>query len=43
MNARRYPRTLNEAFPRTTHAACAISVGHRPFWWRLSRFFRRFL
>ena len=42
MNTRRYPRTLLEAFPRTTTYACAIEVGHRPFWWRVSQFLRRF-
>lgn len=40
---RKFPRSLNEAFPHTADAACAIEVGHRPFWWRVARFFRSFL
>lgn len=36
----RFPRTMNEAFPRTAAYACAIEVGHRPFWWHVARFFR---
>lgn len=43
MNSRRYPRSTMEAFPRTTEYACAIEVGHRPFWWHVARFFRRFM
>lgn len=39
----RFPRTLNEAFPHTVDYASAVEVGHRPFWWRLTRFFRRML
>lgn len=36
----RFPRTMNEAFPRTTGMACAIEVGRRGFWWHLWRFLR---
>ncbi len=40
---RRFPRSMSECFRDTADYACAIEVGHRPFWWRVTRFFRRFL
>lgn len=32
MNTRSYPRTLNEAFPRTADYGCAIERTRAPFW-----------
>lgn len=35
MNTRSYPRTLNEAFPKTADYACAVerTRGESPAWW----------
>lgn len=40
MNARRYPRTLGEAFPQTTHYACALTVSHESLFSRFRRWMR---
>lgn len=36
----RFPRSMNEAFPRTPQYACAIEVGRRSAWWHLMRLLR---
>jgi hypothetical protein len=40
MNTRRFPRSLNEAFPRTAEYAASIEVGRRPLFWHLMRIVR---
>lgn len=35
-------RTWGQAWDACAYA-CAIEVGHRPWWWRLLKFIRRFL
>ena len=39
MNARRFPRTMNEAFPNTPEYGCAIEV-HLSFSTRVARWLR---
>ena len=40
---RKYPRSLNEAFPRTAEYACSVEVGRRPLLWYVSRWVRMML